>query len=201
MKNKKYILYISIFTLIYILLIILFYSNNLYIIDDFIYNKIYFNDTLTNIFKIITYLGDWIFLVPLSIILMILLKNKMKSIYIGLNLLTSFLINGTFKLILKRNRPIDINLITESGYSFPSGHSMVSMAFYGIIIYLVYKNVSNKYLKCILITILIFLILTIGFSRVYLGVHYITDVMAGYSLSIIYLMVYIKIIKLSKKEV
>lgn len=66
MKNKKYILYISIFTLIYILLIILFYSNNLYIIDDFIYNKIYFNDTLTNIFKIITYLGDWIFLVPLS---------------------------------------------------------------------------------------------------------------------------------------
>lgn len=61
MKNKKYILYISIFTLIYILLIILFYSNNLYIIDDFIYNKIYFNDTLTNIFKIITYLGDWIF--------------------------------------------------------------------------------------------------------------------------------------------
>ena len=140
MKNKKYILYISIFTLIYILLIILFYSNNLYIIDDFIYNKIYFNDTLTNIFKIITYLGDWIFLVSLSIILMILLKNKMKSIYIGLNLLTSFLINGTFKLILKRNRPIDINLITESGYSFPSGHSMVSASFYGLLIYLIYKS-------------------------------------------------------------
>ena len=196
MKNKKYILYISIFTLIYILLIILFYSNNLYIIDDFIYNKIYFNDTLTNIFKIITYLGDWIFLVSLSIILMILLKNKMKSIYIGLNLLTSFLINGTFKLILKRNRPIDINLITESGYSFPSGHSMVSASFYGLLIYLIYKSNYSKKTKIILITILIFLILTIG-----LGVHYITDVMAGYSLSIIYLMVYIKIIKLSKKEV
>lgn len=201
MKNKKYILYISIFTLIYILLIILFYSNNLYIIDDFIYNKIYFNDTLTNIFKIITYLGDWIFLVPLSIILIILLKNKMKAIYIGLNLLTSFLINGTFKLILKRNRPIDINLITESGYSFPSGHSMVSASFYGLLIYLIYKSNYSKKTKIILITILIFLILTIGFSRVYLGVHYITDVMAGYSLSIIYLMVYIKIIKLSKKEV
>ena len=60
---------------------------------------------------------------------------------------------------------------------------------------------DSKKTKIILITILIFLILTIGFSRVYLGVHYITDVMAGYSLSIIYLMVYIKIIKLSKKEV
>jgi len=78
---------------------------------------------------------------------------------------------------------------------------MVSASFYGLLIYLIYKSNYSKKTKIILITILIFLILTIGFSRVYLGVHYITDVMAGYSLSIIYLMVYIKIIKLSKKEV
>ena len=71
---------------------------------------------------------------------------------------------------------------------------MISMAFYGFIIYLIYKNIKNKYLKWISIILISILILMIGFSRIYLGVHYVSDVLAGFLFSISYLIVYIKII-------
>ena len=79
---------------------------------------------------------------------------------------------------------------------------MVSMAFYGIIIYLVYKNVANKYLKWTLITLLSLLILSIGFSRIYVGVHYFTDVVGGFLLGLAYLIIYINIYnkKVGKNE-
>ena len=80
---------------------------------------------------------------------------------------------------------------------------MVSMAFYGIIIYLVYKNVSNKYLKWLLISLLSLLILSIGFSRIYVGVHYFTDVAGGFLLGLAYVVIYVNIynnkVKLNEK--
>lgn len=67
---------------------------------------------------------------------------------------------------------------------------MVSMAFYGLLIYLIYTNVKNKYLKVILIVLLSLLIVMIGISRIYLGVHYTSDVLAGFLMAISYLIVY-----------
>ena len=72
---------------------------------------------------------------------------------------------------------------------------MISMAFYGFLIYLIYKNIKNKYLKTTLIIILSLLIIAIGISRIYLGVHYVSDVIGGFLISISYLIVYIKLIK------
>lgn len=113
---------------------------------------------------------------------------------IGLNLIIVSVLNVVLKDILQRPRPTEYRIINESGYSFPSGHSMISMAFYGFIIYLTYKYVKNKYIKWGLITLLSILIITIGISRIYLGVHYTSDVLAGFLISISYLILYTNII-------
>ena len=82
----------------------------------------------------------------------------------------------------------------KHGYSFPSGHSMISAAFYGFLIYLIYKKVKNKKLKITLIIVLSILIVSIGISRIYLGVHYTSDVLGGFLLSISYLILYTNIV-------
>ncbi len=79
------------------------------------------------------------------------------------------ILNQLLKRLLQRPRPTEFRIIEENGYSFPSGHSMVSMAFYGYLIYLIYRFVKNKYLKWISIVLLSLLICLIGISRIYLG--------------------------------
>ena len=127
------------------------------------------------------------------------MKNKKIPLYISLNLVCSFISNQIAKLIFLRPRPTGINLIEESGFSYPSGHAMVSMAYFGFIAYLLYKKLKNKLTKSILIITLILTILLIGFSRIYLGVHYLSDVIGGFLLSIVYLMIFIKIINIEQK--
>jgi len=148
------------------------------------------SDFTIPIAKIITQFGGVIILVTASILSLIIIKQKKVGIAICLNLLFSSILNWTLKNIVQRPRPNEFRLIDESGYSFPSGHSMVSMAFYGFIIYLIYKNVENKYLKWGLITFLEILIICIGTSRIFLGVHYTSDVIAGFLISIAYLMIF-----------
>ena len=101
------------------------------------------------------------------------------------------ILNQLLKRLLQRPRPTEFRIIEETGYSFPSGHSMVSMAFYGYLIYLIYRFVKNKYLKWISIVLLSLLICLIGISRIYLGVHYTSDVLGGFLISISYLVIYI----------
>lgn len=152
------------------------------------------SNIVTIISKIITNFGGAICLILLSLILLIVIKNKKIGLVIVGNLLIATVLNLLLKNILQRPRPINYRLIDESGYSFPSGHSMVSMAFYGFIIYLIHKYIKNKYIKYISITLLSILILFIGISRIYLGVHYTSDVLAGLLISMCYLIIYIKFI-------
>ena len=135
----------------------------------------------------------------ISLILVLLIKDNKIRINIPKNVILISIINYTIKQIIRRPRPIGINLIKEGGYSFPSGHSTTSMAFYGFLIYLVYKYIDNKDLKITIITLLTLIILIIGTSRIYLGVHYASDVLAGFILGIIYLIIFINISFSNKK--
>ncbi|MBR2785325.1 MAG: phosphatase PAP2 family protein [Clostridia bacterium] len=160
-----------------------------------IVSKYLITDTLTPIAKIITFFGSAYWLIGLSIFLLLIIKNKKIGISISINLGLAALTNFLLKQILQRPRPIGHRIIDESGYSLPSGHSMVSMAFYGFLIYLVYKRIENKHLKSFLIALLFVLIINIGISRIYLGVHYTSDVIAGFLVAISYLIIYANTIK------
>lgn len=149
------------------------------------------SDFATPIAKFITNFGGAIFLAVLTIILFILIKNKKIGVSIFSNLAIITALNQLLKNILQRPRPTEYRIIEETGYSFPSGHSMISMAFYGYLVYLIYKYVKNKYVKWTSMVLLSLLICSIGISRIYLGVHYTSDVLGGFLISISYLVMYI----------
>lgn len=155
--------------------------------------------TLTTVMKLITKLSDTGIIIIIATILTLLFLFKWKkqkvAKLIPCSLITVTFMNQILKYIFKRERPIGYRLIEIGGYSFPSGHSMVSMAFYGLLIYIIYYYVKNKYLRNGLIILNILIIILIGISRVYLGVHYLSDVLTGYSISIIYLLILTKLLK------
>lgn len=153
------------------------------------------SDFVTPIAKFITNFGGAIFLSIATVMLFLLIKNKKIGLSIISNIVIITILNQLLKRILQRPRPTEFRIVEETGYSFPSGHSMVSMAFYGYLIYLIYRYIKNKYVKWTLITILSILICLIGISRIYLGVHYTSDVLGGFLLSISYLVIYISSIK------
>lgn len=201
---KKFLLNNYKLLIIFICIIILLFliedvmDKDIMSFDEMGYNlvsKYLITDTLTPIAKIITFLGSAYWLIGLSIFLFIVIKKKKIGISIISNLGLAALTNFLLKQVLQRPRPVGHRIIDESGYSLPSGHSMVSMAFYGFLIYLVYKKIKNKHLKCFLIALLLVLIVNIGISRIYLGVHYTSDVIAGFLVAISYLIIYANTIK------
>mgnify|MGYP004550277001 FL=1 len=159
-----------------------------------IVSRFLISDFTTPIAKFITNFGGAIFLITLTITLFILIRNKKIGLSIFSNLVIITILNQLLKRILQRPRPTEYRIIEETGYSFPSGHSMISMAFYGYLIYLIYKYAKNKYIKWTSIILLSILICSIGISRIYLGVHYTSDVLGGFFISISYLIIYISVV-------
>lgn len=179
---------LTIFFLIYIFVLVFF--NEVNFLDSIHIKR---TDNLLKIFKLITKFGDWYTLIIISLAFLIF-DGKKTFKYISINLVTVTFFNQVFKFLFQRPRP-ELNILDATGYSFPSGHSMVAMAFYGYLIYILLKtNHSNKY-KVTGTVLLFSIIMLIGFSRVYLGAHYVTDVLAGFALGIIYLIVFTFIIK------
>lgn len=187
-------------TIIFLILLIIILKKDHLIIDSYILNIFKNkNNTLTNIMKTITFLGSAIGIIIITIILLLTIKNNKIKILIILNLIISTLLNQILKYIVQRPRPNN-PLVEETGFSFPSGHSMVSLAFYGLLTYLILK--SNIKHKKILITFMLIIIALIGLSRIYLQVHYPTDVLGGFLIAVSYLIIFIetsKPLKISSK--
>lgn len=180
----------SICLILFLLLLFLVVNDKTVNFDRRVYEIFVFNKLTTTVMKTVTFFGEWSSLLLISIFSVLILKNKIFALSIPLNMSIIALFNFTVKNIVCRPRPDELRLIEESGYSFPSGHSAVSFAFYGYIIYLIFKYCKNKFLKTILISFLTMMILSIGMSRIYLGVHYVTDVIGGYCFSLAYLVWY-----------
>ena len=161
------------------------------------------NDVLTPILKVITYMGNWESITLICIILLFFRKTRMRyGMPVSAGAIFVTLLNKGIKIIFKRPRPdVSLHLIDQGGYSFTSGHAITSMVVFGLMIYLVRKYTLNKSTADILTGILAIPWIFIGLSRIYMGVHFPTDVLAGWCLGAAILMVIITIEqKVTKKE-
>lgn len=193
--KKRYI--IGVITLIgFIIISYLLFTNRLDAFDNTIYEiiKCIRCSFCDRFFKIITYLGNTIPVVVITIALLIYL-DKHDRIILGSSMIVTLCINQIIKHLIKRPRPpVEERLITQNGYSFPSGHSMMALCLYGVLIYFVMTKVKDKKKKIFLVSILSLIILLIGLSRIYVRVHYPSDVAAGFLITISILVINITLI-------
>lgn len=192
MKTLRYILTILLPLIIFIFITVNVINQNTSDLDSFVYKWIsrFISSGLTDILKLITFFGSGVLLGSLAFLLLIVFYRKEKYSFnvsmLTINLALGALVNLSIKYIIQRVRPDVLRLIDISGYSFPSGHSMASMSFYGFIIYLSCKNFKTKW-KYLIVSLISILILFIGISRIYLGVHYASDVLGGFSLGLLWI--------------
>lgn len=150
----------------------------------------YIRSGRTAFMKAATFLGNHKFLVPANLLLIGILffrKEKGMALTVFIVAISSLLLKLGLKELFQRPRPADPLVEGITNYSFPSGHALMSIAFYGLLIWMAGKYIKNRSLRIGLIVFLVLLIGLIGFSRLYLRVHYPSDVIAGYCIGILWL--------------
>lgn len=204
--KKKNILYLSIgLFLSFILLLLLIIANTTMSIDN-ITSDFFRNNQNTALYNISVWIG--ILLGPeyivsiifiISVILFFYSNKRRESFFLALAALLSAGLTLIVKEIIKRPRPL-IQLFIESGYSFPSGHSALAIIMIGSLAYLFLKSKNITHNK-IMYSISIFFIFIIGVSRIYLNVHFLSDVIAGYllGLSVLIFTIYLDKINIFQK--
>lgn len=190
-RIKRILIIISLF--IFCLLAYLVLQDKTYAFDTFVYNLVTFykNDLFSGFYKFITMFSSEVMILLISLMFFIIFKNKKYGFFVILNVINILILCILLKVFFGRDRPYDLMIITETGYSFPSGHAMAALGIYGFIIYLIWHFNLEKRAKIIFTSLLGILIFLIGVSRIYLGVHYASDVLAGYMISFAYLIIYI----------
>ncbi len=152
---------------------------------------------LTKIMLFITNFGASYMLITavLIVILFVWKKHKMEALAFGVILIIGLILNVSLKEVARRQRPMLAPLVIEKSYSFPSGHAMNSSVFYLAVAFYTYHFTRKKKVSLGVTIGAMMMILLIGFSRVYLGVHYPSDVIAGYVVGLWWLVTAILISK------
>lgn len=168
------------------------------LVEDLIFNELLLFDrlatalireqttpVLTVVMKFFTALGSSKILVPVFLVILVVLYRYFRQVWesVALVLATggALLLNEALKWLFHRPRPALPWLTTATGYSFPSGHAMISLAFFGMLGFVIWTNFRGRWGKVTAIVVGAIVPLIIGTSRVYLGVHYPSDVLAGFA--------------------
>lgn len=145
---------------------------------------------LTPIMEGFSALASPVVLIVLLLVIAAFVPGRRPGWCCAVNLVLTALLNVGLKTIVQRPRPEGFRLIEETGFSFPSGHSMVACAFFGLIIWLVWRYERDRRQRIALTVAFSVVIVMIGISRIYLGVHYASDVIGGFCASMVWLALY-----------
>ena len=148
---------------------------------------------MTRVMRGISFLGDSLFLTlaTAAVVIWFVMKQwKREAKLFVVTMIGASLLNLTLKLAFRRPRPVPyFNLLPPESFSFPSGHSLASCCFYGALAALLAARIQRQRVRVALWIFAVTMFLLIGLSRIYLGVHYTTDVIAGFAAALIWIMV------------
>ncbi len=162
------------------------------------------NAYLNKFFIIITSTGDPLTVTVITVVISSVLyffQRKREAVFYIVNILGVWVLNESIKAIVRRARPSVVKLVHASGYSFPSGHSMVFMTCSLILIFFILNFAKNKLFAYTSSIFIIMYSVMVGLSRIYLGVHYLSDVLAGWTFAAVWTLISVMIyMKISAKE-
>lgn len=157
------------------------------------------NSLNNKIMLFITFLGKHQFLIPANLILifyfLIVTKQNWFSIRVITIAISSLVLMLLLKQLFQRKRPLSPLLKAAKGLSFPSGHSIMAVTFYGLLIYILRNIIAPEWLKWVATILVVMLIILIGFSRIYLRVHYASDVLGGFIIGLLWLMISLAVLQ------
>ena len=152
------------------------------------------SDFMTPIMEGFTSLSSVAVVLVMALIVSAFAPGRAPGRCVCANVLGALILNQAIKFLIQRPRPDGFRLATETGYSFPSGHSMISMAFYGLLIWMIWKYEKDNILRHVWCCLFAIIIIMVGISRIYLGVHYASDVIGGFCASVLWLAFFTKVL-------
>jgi membrane-associated phospholipid phosphatase len=148
-------------------------------------------EPLTGVFRAVTRLGNFVTLFAVTLVAVVIFwrrRERIDAAFVALAALGAQVLSTGMKLSFRRDRPFFPDpLATESTFSFPSGHALVSLAVYGSIALVLARRLTSMTKRALLLGATALLVIAIGFSRLYLGVHFLSDVLAGYAAGVAWL--------------
>lgn len=197
MKKSNYI--VVGLSVIFLLITFLLETKFITSFDTVIYNLVTtnMNEFWTGFNRVFTFLSSTELIVSVCVILFgvfFYLKKRNISYFVVGSLALSTTVNNIVKLIVRRERPTVLELVEEGTFSYPSGHTMCATSLYLLLVYLVIKSDISKRLKIVLSVILSIIPFLVAISRIYLGAHFASDVIAAIILAIILLIVEVNLL-------
>lgn len=154
-------------------------------------------------FRRITELGSRTFVIPFVIVMasfLLFRKRVLPALFFSFGTLGSHLLNKFIKGLVERERPSTSVLLHAEGYSFPSGHAMISIVCYSLLAYFLSELFESKKVKRVIKAFFVIVIVLIGFSRYVLNVHYLTDIVAGFLFGYVYVICLLFLYEKLKRE-
>ena len=196
--------FISFFGMVYIIRRIFTHKKTELDDNAFRFMETLVSDSMTSVMNFFTFFGGQYFLVPVNILLIIwaffIKRDKWFGIRVASIAFSSLILMFALKYYFQRPRPLTPLLREARGLSFPSGHAFMSFVFFGLLIYIVNEKLKGHPLKIPLIILLLCFTVMVGLSRIYLRVHYASDVIAGLGMGLMWLIISLWVIHIIEKN-